>query len=61
MLAKGLLYSIFQDSFNKILFQQLTHDRSYISNTFSSGRLINPFPNTPFLDRPKFKEAAHDN
>ena len=22
---------------------------------------INPFPNTPFLDRPKFKEAADHN
>ena len=23
--------------------------------------VINPFPNTPFSDRPKFKEAAGDN
>ena len=30
-LAKGLLNNIFQDSFNIILSQQLTHDRSYIS------------------------------
>ena len=24
-------------------------------------KLVNPFPNTPFLDCPKFKEAADDN
>ena len=30
-LAKGLINDIFQDLFNKILFQQLTHDRFYIS------------------------------
>ena len=30
-LAKGSLNNIFQDSFNKILSQQITHDRSYIS------------------------------
>ena len=29
-LAKGSLNNIFQDSFNKILCQQLTHDGSYI-------------------------------
>ena len=28
---KGSLNNIFQDSFNKILSQQLTHDRSYMS------------------------------
>ena len=28
-----LAYSIFQDTFNKILFQQLTHDRSYRSSS----------------------------
>ena len=34
-LAKGSLNNIFQDSFNIILSQQLTHDRSYISsNTY---------------------------
>ena len=33
MLAKGSLNNIFQDSFNKILSQQLTHDRSYIYHT----------------------------
>ena len=32
ILAKGSLNNIFQDSFNKILFQQFTHDRSYISH-----------------------------
>ena len=32
-LAKGSLNNIYQDSFNKILSQQLTHDRSYMSNT----------------------------
>ena len=37
-LAKGSLNSISQDSFNKILTQQLTHDRSYIS-TITSGVL----------------------
>ena len=30
-LAKGSLNNIFQNSFNKILSQQLTHDRPYIS------------------------------
>ena len=30
-LAKGWLNNIFQDSFNIFLFQQLTHDRSYMS------------------------------
>ena len=30
-LVKGSLHNIGQDSFNKILSQQLTHDRSYIS------------------------------
>ena len=29
-LAKGSLNNIFQDSFNRILSQQLTHDKSYI-------------------------------
>ena len=29
--TKGSRNNIFQDSFNKILYQQLTHDRSYIS------------------------------
>ena len=29
-LAKGSLYNIFQDSFNKILSQQLTHDRYHM-------------------------------
>ena len=33
-LDKGSLNNIFQDSFNKILSQQLTHDRSYISPMF---------------------------
>ena len=23
--------------------------------------IVNPFPNTPFWDRPRFKEAADDN
>ena len=31
-LAKGSVNNIFQDSFHKILSQQLTHDRSYISD-----------------------------
>ena len=31
-LAKGSLDNIFQDSFSKILSQQITHDRSYISD-----------------------------
>ena len=25
------------------------------------GQTVNPFPNTPFPDHPKFKEAAEDN
>ena len=29
---KGSFNNIFQDSFDKILSQQLTHDRSYTSN-----------------------------
>ena len=32
--AKGSLINIFQDSFNKILSQQLSHDRSCICLTF---------------------------
>ena len=35
-LAKGSLNNIFQDSYNKILSQQLTRDRSYISQVESS-------------------------
>ena len=31
-LIHGLLNNIFQDSFNTILSQQLTHDRSYITH-----------------------------
>ena len=31
-LAKGSFNNIFQDSLNKILSQQLTHDRSYLSS-----------------------------
>ena len=31
-LTKGSLKNIFQDLFNKILSQQLTHDRSYMSH-----------------------------
>ena len=31
MLAKGTLNNIFQDTFNKSLSQQLTHDRCYMS------------------------------
>ena len=27
----------------------------------SIERELNPFPNTPFWDRPKFKEAADDD
>ena len=34
-LAKGSLNNIFQDSFNIIVSQQLTHDISYISETYS--------------------------
>ena len=37
-LAKGLLNNIFQDSFNKILSQQLTHNRSYISQQLTHNR-----------------------
>ena len=33
-LAKSSLNNTFQDSFNKILSQQLTHDRSYMSLKF---------------------------
>ena len=28
---------------------------------FNHFVLLNPFPNTPLWDRPKFKEAADDN
>ena len=35
-LAKGSLNYFFQDSFNKILSQQFTHDRSYISHSQES-------------------------
>ena len=33
-LAKGSFNNIFQDSFNKTLSEQLTHDRSYISHNY---------------------------
>ena len=26
-----------------------------------NGNVLNPFPNTPFSDRPEFKEAAGDS
>ena len=34
-LTKSLFNNIFQDTFNKILSQQLTHDRSYMSNNIN--------------------------
>ena len=35
---------------------------SKLTAIFSEESVIfNPFPNTPFLDRPKFKETADDN
>ena len=37
-LAKGSLNNFFQDLFNKILSQQLTHDRSYISPARRHGK-----------------------
>ena len=37
-LAKGSLNNIFQDSFNKILSHQLTHDRSFM-NVFEPENL----------------------
>ena len=58
-LATGSLNNIFQDLFNKILCQQSTHDRSYMSvvTMCSEGFLsklrivckrVNPFPNDKF-------------
>ena len=41
-LAKGSLNNISQDSFNKILSQQLTHDRSYISVEKRLSQLLAP-------------------
>ena len=38
--AKDSLNNIFQDSFNKILSQQLTHDRSYISQQTTNVRFF---------------------
>ena len=35
-LAKGSLNNIFQDSFNMILSQQFTHDRSYMRQAYHS-------------------------
>ena len=37
-LAKGSLINIFQDPFNKLLSQQLTHDRSDISQQLTHDR-----------------------
>ena len=63
-MSKGVIVwewvnNIFQDSFNKILSHQLTHDRSFISVypktvqdtfiTYSFG--FNPFPNKPWFLR----------
>ena len=49
---------MFQDSFNKILSQQLTHDRSYIS---VSNAWLYPFPKRQILDSSKQKDFADDN
>ena len=42
-LAKSSLKIIFQDSFNKILSQQLTHDRSLYVCTFNQCLLVEIF------------------
>ena len=38
-LAKGSLNNNFQDSFNKFLSQQLTHDKPYMSITKAYGQM----------------------
>ena len=56
-LAKGMLNNIFQDSFNKMLSQQLTHDRSYIWHNFLANILtLNPFPKNKFYKLKKFAD-----
>ena len=57
-LAKGSLNNIFQDSFNKILSQQLTHDRSYISSIAFKGKMIRCFE---FLDNINFLHLGHSH
>ena len=51
----------FSKCFHKTLFPQVL--KSQHCGKFSSGALFlfNPFPNTPFWDHPKLKEAADDN
>ena len=51
-LAKGSLNNFFQDSFNEILSQQLTHDRSYMSQGFQSQNKLHVF--NPFLHTDTF-------
>ena len=37
------------------------HEAEKGLHVFIVGDILNPFPNTAFLDRPKFKEALDDN
>ena len=69
---EGSLNNIFQDSFNKVLSQQLTHDRSYTSicqperpvqadkDRCSSYSMINSLPNDNIFDLLKSKAFADD-
>ena len=68
-LAKGSLTTFFQGWFNKILSQQLSHDRSYISLFYKdlskaicnlSGSGTDPLSNNLDLDRSKLKQRADD-
>ena len=52
------LNNIFQDSFNKILYQQLTHDRSYISHSIDS--LTKPITPNRGKKKKKLKECKQE-
>ena len=41
--------------------QGTVHGISIEHHSLGSSEMFNPLPNTPFWDRPKFKEAADDN
>ena len=69
-LAKDSLNNIFQDSFNIILSEQLTHDRFYISLSYGyrintvhriielSSNLFNPLPDDKSLDWSQLRRIA---
>ena len=56
---------VFIHSFNIIcIIKDLHSFRWFVSDLYKNiavAEIVNPFPNTPFWDRPKFKEAADNN